>query len=180
MLLRVAAAILLLQLLLELRPAAAVRVSIEAAPRAPFLFDTEEDVNSSAVRRYCENQARRAAPLQSSENRWYTRFDQCASELNRRVQKGAADVLQPLQRTGLSTEFLSSAAKLYLPGYGTERMAPLLHSLVRFHRPERVVEFGFGYTTPFLAKALADNANDVAEERKGDSALHHASVLVVP
>ena len=179
MLLRVAAAILLLQLLLELRPAAAVRVSIEAAPRAPFLFDTEED-DGVAVRRYCENLARRAAPLQSSENRWYTRFDQCASELSRRVQKGAADVLQPLQRTGLSTEFLSSVAKLYLPGYGTERMAPLLHSLVRFHRPERVVEFGFGYTTPFLAKALADNANDVAEERKGDSALHHASVLAVP
>ena len=42
-------------------------------------------------------------------------------------------------------------------GMGTEQMAPLLYSLVRFLRPQRILEIGLGYTTPFLVKGLENN-----------------------
>lgn len=42
-------------------------------------------------------------------------------------------------------------------GMGTEQMAPLLYSLVRFLRPQRILEIGLGYTTPFLIKGLEHN-----------------------
>lgn len=54
----------------------------------------------------------------------------------------------------------------YSTASGTEHMAPLLYSLVRMVRPMRVVEFGSGYTTLFVLRALADNARDIAEERR--------------
>jgi predicted O-methyltransferase YrrM len=53
----------------------------------------------------------------------------------------------------------------------------LLHSLVRFHRPQHVVELGYGYTTPFLAQALRDNAVNIAEERKAENAQRQAKIL---
>jgi predicted O-methyltransferase YrrM len=52
----------------------------------------------------------------------------------------------------------------YSPLSGTEHMAPLLYSLVRFARPRTVVEFGSGYTTLFILAALSENAADVKEE----------------
>lgn len=67
-------------------------------------------------------------------------------------------------QNGLTPEFLKKVNELFLPAYGTEQLAPLLHALIRFHRPERVAELGFGYTTPFLARALADNAINAADE----------------
>ena len=70
---------------------------------------------------------------------------------------------------GLTERFMGVASQLYLPAFGTEQLAPLLHSIVRFRRPTQVVELGFGYTTPFLARALADNALSAASER-GDPA----------
>jgi predicted O-methyltransferase YrrM len=42
-------------------------------------------------------------------------------------------------------------------GMGTELMAPLLYSLIRFVRPQRILEIGLGYTTPWLIKGLEDN-----------------------
>ena len=42
-------------------------------------------------------------------------------------------------------------------GMGTEQMAPLLYSLIRFVRPQRILEIGLGYTTPWLVKGLEDN-----------------------
>jgi predicted O-methyltransferase YrrM len=60
--------------------------------------------------------------------------------------------------------FLAAVEKLRVPGMGTEAVAPLLASLVRFHRPRRVLEVGMGYTTPFLAAALAGVAADVRAE----------------
>jgi predicted O-methyltransferase YrrM len=44
--------------------------------------------------------------------------------------------------------------RLRVPQMGTEVVAPLLAQLVGFLRPERVLEIGMGYTTPFLASAL--------------------------
>jgi predicted O-methyltransferase YrrM len=65
--------------------------------------------------------------------------------------------------------FLQVATKAFnpfVPSSGTEHMAPLLYSLVRMVRPMTVVEFGSGYTTLFVLRALADNACDIEEERK--------------
>ena len=59
-------------------------------------------------------------------------------------------------------------------------MAPLLHSLVRFHRPQTIVEIGYGYTTPFLAQGLADNALNSAAESHYGSGGNIAEVLHKP
>jgi len=60
----------------------------------------------------------------------------------------------------LTKEFFELVDPLASPRMGTETMAPLLYQLVRFTRPKRVLEVGMGYTTPFLAQALADNHAD--------------------
>lgn len=52
--------------------------------------------------------------------------------------------------------FLDKVEPLYSPRMGTENMAPLLHSLICFSRPQRLLEIGAGYTTPFMAQALRD------------------------
>jgi hypothetical protein len=53
----------------------------------------------------------------------------------------------------------------FAPASGTEHVASLLYSLVRMQRSETVVEFGTGYTTPFLLKALAENRVDFEARR---------------
>jgi predicted O-methyltransferase YrrM len=52
--------------------------------------------------------------------------------------------------------FQAAVGRLRVPGMGTEVVAPLLSTLVALVRPQRVLEVGMGYTTPFLARALAD------------------------
>jgi hypothetical protein len=47
--------------------------------------------------------------------------------------------------------------RLLVHDMGTEMFAPLMHYLLRFTRARNVVEGGAGYTTPFLAMALAAN-----------------------
>jgi hypothetical protein len=66
----------------------------------------------------------------------------------------------------LDPSFLEAVKSLLNPWTGTELMAPLLYTLARFTRARTVLEGGSGYTTPFLAKALADNAHAVEEERR--------------
>jgi predicted O-methyltransferase YrrM len=61
--------------------------------------------------------------------------------------------------------FQSTVARLRVPGMGTEMVAPLLANLVALVRPQRVLEVGMGYTTPFLAAALADVHEQVEAER---------------
>jgi predicted O-methyltransferase YrrM len=64
--------------------------------------------------------------------------------------------------------FVAAARKAFNPygtNSGTEHMAPFLYSLVRMVRPMRVVEFGSGYTTLFVLRALADNVKEIEEER---------------
>ena len=39
-----------------------------------------------------------------------------------------------------TNEFLEQVVPLYSAQMGTENMAPLLHSLINFHRPERLLE----------------------------------------
>jgi predicted O-methyltransferase YrrM len=62
-------------------------------------------------------------------------------------------------------QFRDAVRRLFVPGMGTEIVAPLLATLVLLHRPRRVLEVGMGYTTPFLAMALADLEEEVARER---------------
>jgi len=45
----------------------------------------------------------------------------------------------------------------HVPGYGTEKVGPFLSGLVGMARPQRILEIGFGYTTPFLIESLKDN-----------------------
>ena len=73
---------------------------------------------------------------------------------------------RPICTTGtyLDAHFMETVSTIYMHAYGTEKLAPLLYSLVRFHRPSNIVEFGGGYTTPFLAKGLNDNAHDALNE----------------
>ncbi|GAA3390656.1 class I SAM-dependent methyltransferase [Streptomyces roseoviridis] len=63
-----------------------------------------------------------------------------------------------------SEEFRSAVARLAVPGMGTEVVGPLLANLVQLLRPRRVLEVGMGYTTPFLAAALAEAEETVAAE----------------
>jgi len=60
----------------------------------------------------------------------------------------------------LDIELLQAAEELRVPVMGSETLAPLLYFLVRFTRPRKVLEVGTGYTTPFIARALADNMAD--------------------
>ncbi|WP_018680199.1 class I SAM-dependent methyltransferase [Actinokineospora enzanensis] len=60
--------------------------------------------------------------------------------------------------------FHTAVDKLRVPAAGTDVVAPLLSSVVRMIRPRRVLEVGMGYTTPYLAAALADVAAEVEAE----------------
>jgi hypothetical protein len=60
----------------------------------------------------------------------------------------------------LDIELLQVAEELRVPVMGSETVAPLLYFLVRFTWPRKVLEVGTGYTTPFIARALADNTAD--------------------
>jgi predicted O-methyltransferase YrrM len=64
----------------------------------------------------------------------------------------------------LDAEFFRRVERLRSPVMGTELMGPLLYTLVRSTRPLRVVEAGTGYTSPFIARALADNIADAGGE----------------
>lgn len=48
---------------------------------------------------------------------------------------------------------------------GTEHIGPLLYALARMTRPRVVVEYGSGYSTLFILRALADNVEDAEAER---------------
>jgi predicted O-methyltransferase YrrM len=67
----------------------------------------------------------------------------------------------------ISREFLDECQRLFEPAMGTESAAHLLYALVRMTRPRTCLEVGLGYTTPFLAAALAD----AREEFEADRAL---------
>lgn len=69
----------------------------------------------------------------------------------------------------IDVDFISLVRSAFNPftvHSGTELMAPMLYSLVRMVRPVTLVELGSGYTTPFLLRALADNIEDQAIERR--------------
>jgi predicted O-methyltransferase YrrM len=65
----------------------------------------------------------------------------------------------------LDDAFSAAVSKLYVAEMGTESVAPLLYWLVRMLRPSRVLEIGMGFTTAYLAKAVADNDDAFRRER---------------
>jgi len=46
---------------------------------------------------------------------------------------------------------------LYRPGMGTENVGGFLRAMAQMLRPNRILEIGAGYTTPFLLEALINN-----------------------
>ncbi len=51
--------------------------------------------------------------------------------------------------------------------YGTEDVAPFLQSLIALSRPQRILEIGVGYTTPFLVEGIERN-KDMIFDRNTD------------
>ena len=64
----------------------------------------------------------------------------------------------------LNQRFHKIADELMAPGMGTENVGQFLYSLVRMTRSWRLLEVGLGYTTPFLAQALKDAAQDFQDD----------------
>lgn len=62
--------------------------------------------------------------------------------------------------------FMDAVQELAVPIMGTDAMAPWLYSTLRFMRARSVLEVGMGYTTPFIARALRDNADAFRAERE--------------
>ncbi|MFI6084292.1 class I SAM-dependent methyltransferase [Streptomyces sp. NPDC051217] len=61
--------------------------------------------------------------------------------------------------------FMRAVSGLIVPEMGTDATANLLYWLIRTTRPQSVLEVGMGYTTPFLAQALVDNAEAYESEK---------------
>src|SRR4051812_22245345 len=64
-------------------------------------------------------------------------------------------------------DFRAAVERLRVPGMGTEVVAPMLALLIQVVRPQRVLEVGMGYTTPFLVRALAEVEDQVRAEVDG-------------
>lgn len=81
----------------------------------------------------------------------------------------------------LDADFQTAIEPLFEPGFGTENTGPLLYWLVRTTKPRNVLEVGLGYTTPFIAMALKDNADefeaDYARVRAQDESDHRTGLL---
>ncbi|MEU4895164.1 hypothetical protein AB0B12_20155 [Streptomyces sp. NPDC044780] len=65
----------------------------------------------------------------------------------------------------LDDRFTATVRSLQVPEMCTDSTAPLLYWLVRTLRPQRVLEVGMGYTTPFLARGLRDNKEAYEAEK---------------
>jgi hypothetical protein len=66
-------------------------------------------------------------------------------------------------KCGLTREFIETILEDITPFQylsATENVAMNLYSLIRMLRPKSVVEFGTGYTTPFILQALRDNQEE--------------------
>ncbi len=62
---------------------------------------------------------------------------------------------------------------LYRPGMGTENVGAFLKSMVMMLRPNRVLEIGAGYTTPFLLEALINNERVFDDGNLKESYFHN-------
>ena len=79
--------------------------------------------------------------------------------LNPNIKKASIGSGKNLNSTNL--QFLSpnplEYEEFYRKGMGTENIGSFLRALVQMVRPNRILEIGAGYTTPFLLEALINN-----------------------
>lgn len=66
----------------------------------------------------------------------------------------------------IDLNFLKAVEKIRDPLTGTENMAPLLYFFVKSLRPVNLLEYGIGYSTLFLLKALEENVKSHCFERQ--------------
>ena len=79
--------------------------------------------------------------------------------LNPNIEEASIGSGKNLNSTNL--KFLSPSPleyeEFYRKGMGTENIGSFLRALVQMTRPNRILEIGAGYTTPFLLEALINN-----------------------
>jgi hypothetical protein len=63
----------------------------------------------------------------------------------------------------MTEEFLESIEHLRDELAGTEHVCYLLYSIIRMSKPKNVLEFGVGYTTPFILQAIRENMRNFNE-----------------
>lgn len=89
--------------------------------------------------------------------------EQAAVAVPASAAAGSGAACAAFTRGGLySAAFLQAVAPLYEQVMGAENLGPLLYSLVRFTKPQNVLELGGGFTSLFLLQALADNDAECA------------------
>lgn len=64
--------------------------------------------------------------------------------------------------------------EFFRPGLGTENVAPFLRSFVQMVRPNRILEIGAGYTSPFFLEALYNNERVLNDGNLNDFFLSNA------
>ena len=79
--------------------------------------------------------------------------------LNPNIEKALVDNGKNLSSTNLHSLSPSPLEyeEFYREGMGTENVGSFLRALVQMVRPNRILEIGAGYTTPFLLEALINN-----------------------
>ena len=79
--------------------------------------------------------------------------------LNPNIQEASIGSVKNLNST--NPQFLSPSPleyeEFYRKGMGTENIGSFLRAIVQMLRPNRILEIGAGYTTPFLLEALINN-----------------------
>ena len=102
--------------------------------------------------------------LKNNIERWYRRGNWSAIDLNVDGQLRLLDDLQPFSS---EYEKLPSFAEIAMAGYGPgygEVEAHLLHCILRYLKPRRVIEVGSGLSTYFIAAALEQNRTETQTE----------------
>jgi len=98
--------------------------------------------------------------LKSTFDRWYQPGNWNAVELNLDKQREFLDRLKPFKAECASLpDFAEVSAAGYGPGFG-EVEAQLLHCVIRYLKPKRVIEVGSGVSTFFIGNALAQNRTE--------------------
>jgi predicted O-methyltransferase YrrM len=63
----------------------------------------------------------------------------------------------------MNDKFLESIEYLRDELAGTEHVCYLLYSIIKMSKPKNVIEFGVGYTTPFIIQAIRENMKNFNE-----------------
>jgi len=70
------------------------------------------------------------------------------------------------------SKWVTATAPLYSTAMGCENMGPLLYSIVRFHKPKKILEVGAGYTSIWLLQAVHENVQELEANQRLNTAGH--------